>query len=107
GRLDTVVRAIEGTEAQLRADHCEWDAVVAVIRAIQMEQDRDWTSKYFTEEQRKTMEELSANSYPEGARQTLAARREAMGGWTEEDQRRVNARYAALDAEVKRLAASG
>lgn len=107
GRLDRIVRAIDGAEAQLQANRCDWQAIVEVIQAIQMEQDRSWTRKYFTEEQIKSMEELGAAAYPEPAQQKLSARREAMGGWTEEDQRRIAARYAALDAGVKRLAATG
>ena len=106
-RLGRVINAIEGAEQQLETDQCDWTSLVQVIRAVQMEQDRSWTSTYFTEEQRKTMEELSATSYTERAREKLAARRDTMGGWTEEDQRRIDLRYANLDAGVKRVVAAG
>jgi hypothetical protein len=68
-----------------------------------MEQKQDWQNKYFTPEQRQAMEELIADSYTDEARQTLAAR----GTWTEEDQKRVDAQYAWIGAELKRLVAAG
>jgi MerR family transcriptional regulator, thiopeptide resistance regulator len=103
-RLDTVIRAVEEAEQALRTDGCDWNVVVQVIRALQMEQNKDWVSKYLTEEQRQKMAELSEQSYSSGAREKLAPRSVS---WTEEDQQRVNARYDALYAGVKALVAAG
>lgn len=103
-QLDAVARAIEETEDLLRAGRDGWECVIEVIRVIQMENNDDWRRKYFTEEQLATMEELGNRSYSPEARERMAAihARE----WTEEDQKRVDARYAALHAGVKRLAAA-
>jgi DNA-binding transcriptional MerR regulator len=102
-RLDGVIQALAEAEQLLLADNNDWESLVYVIRAIQMEQNRDWRKKYFSEEQLQTMEELG--------RQAQAARQGAplpeRGPWTEEDQLRVNARYDALYAGVKRLVAAG
>lgn len=105
-RLDRVVRAIEGAERLGDDARCDWDAVVGVIRAIQMEQNRDWTRKYFTEDQKQTMDELTSAAYADRAKQRL---QEVHGGrtWAEEDQRRVDARYNALYAGVRRLVVAG
>jgi DNA-binding transcriptional MerR regulator len=104
-QLDAVARALEETEELLRADGCDWECVVGVIRVIQMEQQTDWRRKYFTEEQLATIEDLGSRSYSAEARERMAAVHP--GEWTEEDQQRVDARYAALHAGVKRLAAEG
>jgi DNA-binding transcriptional MerR regulator len=103
GQLDTIIQAIEEAEHLLHTDGSDWDALVSVIQAIQMEKNNDWRSKYFTDEQLKTMEDLGQQSYSAEARQKLAARRE----WTEADQRGVDEQYAALYAGVKRVVAAG
>ncbi|HEY8742199.1 MAG TPA: MerR family transcriptional regulator [Chloroflexota bacterium] len=102
-RLDLVIQALAEAEQLLQANQCDWESMVHVIRAIQMEQNQDWRQKYFNEEQLKTMEELGrkAAAAREGA--TLPAR----GPWTEADQLRVNERYDAHYAGVKRLVAAG
>ncbi len=104
-QLQAVARAIEETEEQLRTDRCDWECVVRVIRVIQMEQNSDWRSKYFTEEQLATMEDLNQRSYSEEARERFSAMH--TGEWTEEDQKRIDERYAALHAGVKQLVAEG
>jgi hypothetical protein len=73
-----------------------------VIEVIQMQQQQDWVSKYFTPEQRERMQRLSEASYSEEARQKLAART-----WTEEDQKRAEVQWAEVGAELKRLTAAG
>lgn len=103
-QLDTVMRAVEEAERALQTDECDWNAIVQVIRAMQMEQHKDWVKKYLTDEQRQTMAELSEQSYSPAAQAELAPR---AATWTEEDQRRVNARYDALYAGVKALVAAG
>jgi DNA-binding transcriptional MerR regulator len=102
-QLDTVLGAIEEAERLLDADGGDWDSLVTLIRAIQMGQQNDWHKKYFDDEQRQTMERLSQQSYSAEAREKLAAR----GPWTEEDQRRVDAQYAALYAGVRQAVAAG
>lgn len=104
-QLDAVARAIEETEELLRAGRDDWECVIEVIRVIQMENNDDWRRKYFSKEQLATMEELGDRSYSPEARERMAAIH--TGEWTEEDQKRVDARYAALHAGVKRLAAEG
>jgi DNA-binding transcriptional MerR regulator len=102
-RLDAVIEATEQAERVLRSDGSDWAALVGVIRALQMNQSSDWRRKYFTDEQLKTMEELSRNAYSDEARAALAAR----PAWTEADQRRVDEQYAALYAGVERAVAAG
>lgn len=98
--LDTIIQAIDRL---LEDDRCEWDSLVSVIQAMQMDQNTEWQKKYFTDEQLRTMEELSRTSYSEEARKRLEAR----GPWTEEDQKKVDARYNALYDGVRRLVAAG
>jgi len=102
-RLDTVIQALAEAERLLQADHNDWESLVHVIRAIQMEQNQDWRRKYFNEEQLQTMEEVGRKAQAARGNVTLPER----GPWTEEDQLRVNARYDALYAGVKRLVAAG
>jgi DNA-binding transcriptional MerR regulator len=102
-QLSTVITAIEETERALDAGCDSWPSIVKTLEALQMQQKQDWHDKYFTPEQRQTMDELSAASYSEEARRKLAAR----GTWTEEDQQRVDAQYAWIGAELKRLVAAG
>lgn len=98
--LDTIIQAIDRL---LEEDRCEWESLVAVIQAMQMSQNAEWQKKYFTEEQLRAMQELSKKSYSDEARKRLEAR----GPWTEEDQRRIDERYNALYAGVRRLVAEG
>ena len=102
-QIDIIIRAIEEVEQVAYADQCIWEAIVHVIEVIQMEQKDDWVNKYFTPEQRQTMQELSKKSYSEAAQQKMAA----WGEWTKEDQRRVDQQYAFISAELKRLVAEG
>ena len=102
-QLDTVLRAIEQAEVVLNRDEHDWETLTTLIRAIQMEQQSDWRKKYFTDEQAETMRELGRQAYSPEAREKLAAR----GPWTEEDQRRVDAQYAALYAGVRAAVAAG
>lgn len=98
--LDTIIKAIDRL---LEEDRCEWESLVEVIQAMQMSQNKEWPKKYFTDEQLRAMQELSKKSYSEEALQRLQAR----GPWTEEDQRRIDERYNALYAGVRRLVAEG
>jgi DNA-binding transcriptional MerR regulator len=81
------------------------DALIDIIRAIQMQQDKqqDWVNQYFTEEQRQQLAEMQQDAYSNEARARLAAR----PAWTAADQARVDAQYAVLWAGVKRAVASG
>lgn len=106
-RLETVVRAIEGAEHALQAGCRDWDAVVDVIRAMQMEEQQDWRNKHLTKEQQQALDGLIKQSYSESALAKLTERNAARGGWTEEDQRQASARYDALFAGVRRLVAAG
>ncbi|HTK05811.1 MAG TPA: MerR family transcriptional regulator [Ktedonobacteraceae bacterium] len=101
--LETVIQAITETERLLQTNHGNWEAIVHVIQVLQMEQNKEWVKKYFTEEQQQQMAKLSEQSYSETARQKMAQ----WGTWTEEDQQRVDKQYAQLAAELKRLVAEG
>ena len=102
-QIGTIIQAIERAEQVVQADGNDWDSLVSVIQAIQMDQNSDWRKKYFTDEQLKTMEEIGQKSYSESAREKLSSR----GEWTEEDQKRVDEQYNALYAGVKRVVAEG
>jgi DNA-binding transcriptional MerR regulator len=101
-QLKGIIQAIDETEKLLQTGQCDWDSLVKVIQAIQMEQNRDWVKKYFTPEQQEQMQKLSEQSYSDEARQRLASR----GEWTEADQERANAQWSALIADIGRLAAA-
>ena len=102
-QIDTVIRAIEQTEKTLGTGEATWEMIVKVLEALQMQQTDEWQNRYFTPEQREAMERLSKASYSDEARANLAARRP----WTEEDQKRVDAQYAWIGSELKRLVAEG
>jgi DNA-binding transcriptional MerR regulator len=102
-QLDTIIQAIEEAEKLVDSGQCGWEPIVHVIQVIQMEQNNDWVNKYFTPDQRQTLDTLIKDSYSDEAQQQLAAR----GTWTEEDQRRVDQQYAFLASELKRLVAEG
>jgi len=101
-QLDAILQAIDEAERHLQTEPASLESVVRVIEVIQMHQQRDWVSKYFTPEQREQMQRLSEQAYSEEARQKLAART-----WTEEDQRRADAQWAQVGSELKRLVAAG
>ena len=102
-QLDDILRAIERAEAALREDERDIGAIARIIEVMTMEQNDEWAKKYFSDEERTTMDRLSKESYSDDVRGRLASR----GPWTEADQKRVDAQYAALGAELKRLVAEG
>jgi DNA-binding transcriptional MerR regulator len=104
-QLDTIIEAIEKTERLLETDQYTLESIVDVIQVIHMGQNTDWQEKYFTPEQRKSMEEISNASYSEEARQKFKTLHP--GTWTEEDQKRIDEQYAFLASELKRLVAEG
>jgi DNA-binding transcriptional MerR regulator len=103
-QIDAILRAIERAEAVLAGDGCDLESIAGVIRVIQMEQKGDWVTNYFTDDQLKKMEEISAASYSEAARDTL---RQRGGQWTEEDQKRADEQWRHVATESARLAAAG
>jgi MerR family transcriptional regulator, thiopeptide resistance regulator len=102
-QIDGVLEAVDKARLAIGSNGRQWDSVVNVIRAIQMSQNDNWQSKYFTDEQRQAMEKLSEGAYSPEAKAALEAR----PVWTEEDQKRVDAQYAALYDGVKQAVASG
>jgi len=102
-QIDGVLEAVDRAQLAIQSDGKRWDSVVDVIRAIQMSQNEDWQSKYFTDEQRRVMEDLSKGAYTPEAKAAMDAR----PVWTEEDQKRVDAQYAALYDGVRQAVASG
>lgn len=103
-QLDAIIQAIDETEKALRTGHSDWDSLVRVIQVIQMTQHNDWRKKYLTDEQLKTMEELSRNAYTDEDRAKIA---EWGKNWSEEDQARVSQQWDANFAELRRLVAQG
>jgi MerR family transcriptional regulator, thiopeptide resistance regulator len=103
-QLDAIITAIEQTEAVLLADTRDWEPIIHIIEAIQMQQTQDWVKKYFTDEQLRKMQELSEASYTDEDRQKLAA---WGSGFTEADQQAATEQWAAVGAELQRLAAIG
>lgn len=102
-QLDGIIQAIDETQKLMKDGECDWDSLVKVIQAIQMEQNRDWVNKYFTPEQLEEMKKLSEQSYSEEARQKLTSR---MGEWTEADQQRASAQWAEVTQGIIRLSAA-
>jgi len=105
-QLDAVIAAIERAQQLLATnavDECDWETLANLIKEIQMEQHNSWHKKYFTDEQLETMQELGEQSYTPEARAKLESR----GPWTEADQQRVDAQYAALYAGVRQAYAAG
>lgn len=103
-QLDMILRAIEELEQVAQAGQHSWEAILNVIEVIQMEQKHEWVNKYFTPEQRQTMQDLSEHAYSESVRQKMAERSRH---WSEVDQRRVEQQYTHIAVELKRLLAEG
>lgn len=78
-QLDTIVRAIESAESLAQSGWYDGEAIIRVIKVIQMEQKQEWVKQYFSDAQIQKMGELSQSSYSEEARRKLAER----GEWTE------------------------
>ncbi len=107
-QLENVLRAIEHTQAKLKAGENDWENVVKIIEVIQMEKKQDWVESYFTSEQRETMQRLYDESYSEAAKRKLATwKSEWDDAWTEEDQQRVDTQAAQIATDLKRLVAAG
>lgn len=103
-QLDTIIQAIDETEKLLRINQQEWDAIVHVIRVIQMTQNNDWRQKYLTEEQLQKMQAISQKAYTDEDKRKLA---EWGKNWSEEDQRRASQQWSELIAELQRLSTGG
>lgn len=103
-QLDGIIQAIDKAAKLLETGRCDWDSLVNVIQAIQMEQNKEWVKKYFTPEQLEQMNKLSSESYSDEARERMSARNIE---WTEADQEQASAQWAAVHADLARLAAEG
>ena len=110
-QLDAVIRAIEAVEQSAGAVDGSggsetWTAagLAKLLEVMHVEQKDEWVNKYFTPEQQAAMADLSRQSYSDAASAKIAA---WGAGWSEEDQRRVDAQYAALAAGLKEAVAEG
>ena len=103
GQLDAIIRAIEVVEQSAGAA-LTGEALTKLLEVMQMEQKNDWVNKYFTPEQQAAMVDLSRQSYSDAASAKIAA---WGAGWSEEDQRKVDAQYAALAAGLQQAVAEG
>lgn len=102
-QLDAIIQAIDHAEALLLKGECNWETITDVIEVIQMENKQDWVNKYFSPEEQETMQEISEKSYSDEAKRKMAG----WDTWTEADQQRVDAQYAHIASELKRLVAAG
>lgn len=102
-QLDGIIHAIDTTTRLLQEGQCDWDSLINVIQAIQMDQNKEWVKKYFTPEQMAEMQKLSDQSYSDEARAKLAERSAA---WTEADQEQAGAQWASVNADIVRLSAA-
>lgn len=102
-QIDAILKAIESAEELVGSGQYAGEAIVRVIKVIQMEQKQEWVKKYFNDDQRQKMQALGAASYSEEAQRKLAQR----GEWTEEDQKRASEQWAYVYSESERLAAAG
>ena len=100
-QLDEVIIAVERAEDLLARGERDWQSVTEILEVIQTEPKAEWVDRYFTPAQRKRMEELTDGAFSEEARRKLAERPD----WTEADQKRVDARYAEIASELRRLVA--
>lgn len=108
GQLDAVLEAINRTQKRLATGEASWENVVEIIEVMQMEKKQDWMNDYFTPEQRETMGRLSDEFNSGVDEQKLKTWWDAWNDtWTEEDQKRLDAQYDHLAAELKRLVAVG
>jgi MerR family transcriptional regulator, thiopeptide resistance regulator len=101
-QLDGIITAINEAESLLEAGQSDWNSLVKVIQAIQMEQDKEWVKKHFTPEQLEQMQKLSEKSYSKESRERMWSR----GEWTEADQERASAQWAEIGADVVRLSSA-
>ena len=103
-QLDTIIQALDETGKLLQSNEQDWEAIIAVIRVIHMQESNDWRKKYFSDEQLNQMEEWNNRYFTEEQRQKLA---EWGKHYSEEDQLRAQSRWGAVIAELKRLVSTG
>lgn len=85
-QMNQIILAIEHAELALRNKCEDWPSIVQLIRMFQM--DRNFTKKYYTDEQNKKIEERAKT-------------------WTLADQEVASQRWGTVLAELKRLVADG
>ena len=82
-RLDAAIRAVEQAEQSLDVVHePDWDVFKRIVKEIEMQNDADWTKKYYAEGARAKVEE----------RKTL---------WSPERQADVSRQWSELVADVE------
>ena len=103
-QLDTIIQALDETGKLLQSNEQDWEAIIAVIRVIHMQESNDWRKKYFSDEQLNQMEEWNNRYFTEEQRQKLA---EWGKHYSEQDQLRAQSQWSEVIAELKRLVAAG
>ena len=81
-RLDAAIVAVERAERSLDGNEPDWKLFTLVVKEIEMQDDNDWTKKY----------------YSESAKERINARRAL---WTPELQERATRDWTQLIADVK------
>ena len=103
-QLDTIIQALDKIRKFLQSNEQDWEAIIAVIRVIHMQESNDWRKKYFTDEQLNQMEEWNNRYYTGEQRQTLA---EWGKHFSEDDELRAQEQVDAVIAGLKRLVTTG
>ncbi len=81
GQLDAAIQAIEQAEVSLNGEP-DWGKFTKIIKEIEMQNDTEWTKKYYSEEAQAKVEERKAL-------------------WSPELQERVSREWAELFADVE------
>ena len=64
--LDRTIAAIHAARTTLKGNHePDWTLITQIIRRVGIENDRDWTAKYFTDEAKTKVEERKRLWFPE------------------------------------------
>jgi DNA-binding transcriptional MerR regulator len=80
--LDAAIAAIERAERSLGAREPEWELFRLIVREIEMQNETDWTKKYYSDDARSKIDARKAE-------------------WTPELQARVSQQWADLIADVE------
>lgn len=106
--LDRVLGALSQVQRGLSTENYDWNAVVRLIEELRVDKKEAWVEQFFTPEQRETMRQLLSESYSQEAIPKVEERWKAWDdAWTEEEQKRLDARYEHIVAKLKRLVAKG
>jgi DNA-binding transcriptional MerR regulator len=96
-QLDSIIFIIEETEKMEKSGVVDYNSIVKIMEVMQMELKPEWVNKYLTPDERKTMRNLTVNSYSQEALKKLAGQK-----FVEES----HLQYIQFRDELKRLVAA-